>query len=312
MKSNNKRYGFRINSRDFYVSSAEELDMWMEFMRKKCILNSFDDDFVKIKEIGKGSTATVWMAEELHTRKKYAVKTVNKEHELTKEEEKLHLANEIRILRQLDHPNVAKLFYVYEDSTVVYMVMEYLPFGDLFTEIRKKDRFSEEVAQIFVKKLIETLDFLHTNGIVHRDLKLENIIMACEHQVDFKLIDFGLSYMSHATQSEKCGSPGYMAPEIMYQSRYDNKIDIFSAGVILYIILTGRQPFTGKSADIVLRKNIECNYKLSRKLSAPAKDLIRLMMQPDPEKRPSASQLLEHPWFALENSNTSGSLQGSI
>ena len=175
--------------------------------------------------------------------------------------------------------------------------MEYLPFGDLYGRIRTKKKFDEETTSKFMRSLVMTLEYLHSKHIVHRDLKLENIMMAQENDFEFKIIDFGLAYLSSATQSTKCGSPGYVAPEMLYNFRYDNKIDIFSAGVIMYILLSGKHPFQARNITNILQKNIECKFTVDKKISEGAAELLNLMMEPDPDLRPTASQILEHPWL---------------
>ena len=290
-------YLFRLDSHEFYVDSEEILNEWINHLRKKCILDSFEDDFILIKTIGKGGTSTVYLAEEISTRKEFAVKCLNKESMIKHDSEVWNLSEEIKIHQGINHDKIAKLHYVYEDSIFIYMVMEYLPYGDLCKRLLVKKKFDDDTCAKFMKDLLETIDFLHSQNIVHRDLKLENIVMTEADGCDFKIIDFGLAYSSCATQSKKCGSPGYLAPEILDDRRYDNKIDIFSAGVILYVLLYGKQPFIARNTDKVLLKNWQCEYNVNKKISVGAAEVLILMLEREPEYRPTASQILHHPWF---------------
>lgn len=295
--SNCTLYGFRLGKHDFYAETSDSLEKWLKVLMTMTILNSFEEDYVIIKTIGKGSTATVYLAEHAESRKSYAVKAISKEIIESQESGVKNLKNEIRILREIEHENIVKLYFVHENSNFVYLVMEYLPAGNLYKRLKTEKKLDEGTCARFIMKLLETLDYLHSMDIVHRDLKLENIIMVGDSNHHFKIIDFGLAYLSSATQSLKCGSPGYVAPEILYSIRYDSKIDIFSTGVILYILLTGKHPFEGKTTEKILKKNFECRFSIDKKLSPNASDVIKHMMEPDPEVRLTASSLLEHPWF---------------
>jgi serine/threonine protein kinase len=289
-------YGFHLNSDIFYTSSEADLEKCIILLKSSCILTNFEEDFVILKQIGKGSTAIVYLCECVERSKQYAVKKVEKK-TLIKQQSLLNLASEIQIYRNIEHPNICKLFFVYEDSLSVYLVLEYLPFGSLLQRISEKNRFTEKESRIFTKKLLETLEFMHCRNIVHRDLKLENILMTGPENCEFKLIDLGLAYESHFLQNKKCGSPGYVAPEMLRDEDYDCKIDIFAAGIILYILLHGRHPFEARNLTKMLNKNLECKIKPNKKLSREAIEVISLMTEPLQELRPSSIQLLDHRWF---------------
>ncbi|OMJ80304.1 hypothetical protein SteCoe_19457 [Stentor coeruleus] len=291
-----KLYGFYIESQVFYVDNEQILNAWVRFLRKICILTHIEDDYIIIKPIGKGSTSIVYLAESVINSKQVSVKCVKKS-SITSKANLANLGNEIKILQRLKHDNICRLYYVYEDKDAVYFVMEYLPHGDLLSRLNQKEKFSEENSAKFMGKLLTTIDYLHSQNIVHRDLKLENIIMTGPTDDDFKIIDFGLSYINTSPQHKKCGSPGYVAPEILRDEEYDYKIDIFSAGVILYVLLYGKHPFEARNLDKILQKNVECNFRTHRSTSEIAAAIINLMMHPEPTLRPSASQLLEVDWF---------------
>lgn len=146
------------------------------------------------------------------------------------------LYNEIEILRRCDHPNIIKLYEVFEGKTHIYMVQNYVKGGELYEAIMTRGRFSEKQAAKILHQILLALDYLHGKGIMHRDLKPENVILKDE-ELNIVVIDFGLaSFVSDDVIYKKCGTPGYIAPEILNDLRYDTKIDIFSAGVIFYIL----------------------------------------------------------------------------
>lgn len=302
-----ERFGFKLGKKEFYAESESELEKWMQNLNQRCILDHFEEDFVFISKIGKGSTAKVYLAEHLVSKQQFAVKRISKKQLFQHENGPKNLADEIRILHEIQHENIVKLYSVYESKKTVFLVMEYLPFGNLYQRVLVRGKFSDEISVKFMRNLLLTLEYLHSKSIVHRDLKLENIIMTGEEDFEFKIIDFGLAYLSSATQSSKCGSPGYVAPEILFNIRYDSKIDIFSAGVILYILISGKHPFHARTTRKILQRNIKCEFSLHKNVSKGAAELINYMMEADPELRPSASQLLEHPWINVGKNCNIGS-----
>ncbi|OMJ71627.1 hypothetical protein SteCoe_30092 [Stentor coeruleus] len=294
--TNGNQYGFYIQTQAFYTRNEKILDIWINALKKICILTNIDDDYVLIKIIGKGSTSIVYLAESTNNSSQVSIKCIKKS-SIKNFEILVNIANEIKILQKINHENICRLYYVYEDKDNLYLVMEYLPYGDLLNRLNDKEKFTEEDSAKFMGKMLLTLEFLHKQNIVHRDLKLENILMTGPDNDNFKIIDFGLAYMNENSQNKKCGSPGYVAPEILRDEDYDSKIDIFSSGVILYVTIYGKHPFEAKNLNKTLQKNVECHVKTNKSVSKIASDVIKLMMHPDPFERPSASQLLEVDWF---------------
>jgi serine/threonine protein kinase len=296
--SDGPNFGFRLGRKDFYAESSESLDRWIECLKKICIASTFEEDFAIIKEIGKGSSSTVYLVEDLETRKQHAAKCVNKSLLREKKSSFRNLIQEIKVLYELDHPNIVDLYYVYETSDCIYMIMEYFPQGDLYKRILQKKYFSEEDCVKFASALLDALDYMHSRHIVHRDLKLENIMMTGENDYGFKIIDFGLSYEGFEMQTERCGSPGYIAPEMLRKCKYNHRVDIFSAGVIMYIIVTGQHPFNASSASKILSKNMKCKVKDHFMLKDRAKEFVMNLLQPLPQNRPDAMCFLDHPWIS--------------
>jgi hypothetical protein len=293
----NPLFGFRLGQKEFYVESSSVLDEVIEQLSKFCILDSFEEDFAVIKQIGRGSTSTVHLLEELESHSQYAGKCIKKTHLQSRPTSLANLHNEISILFELDHSSIVKLHQVYETTDFIYLILDYLPHGDLYKRISQKKFFSEEDSAKFTRNLLEVLDYIHSKDIVHRDLKLENIMMTDDNDFNFKIIDFGLASRCLSGLFGKCGSPGYIAPEILQDKSYNTKVDIFSAGVLVYITMTGAHPFNASSTSKILEKNSKCSFKVEGLLKGYARDFIRFMITAEPDSRMDAWQLLEQPWL---------------
>ena len=311
-RNNVQIYGFSIDKKNFFVESEEELRRWLKVLRPMCIQSNLEDDYVLLELIGSGSSASVYLAEEIQSKNQVAIKRILKSKLLKFQKGIDNLKHEISILQDLSHDHISQLFAVYESEDSVYMVMEYLPEGTLGKRLNKKGKFDEASAKVLIRGLLETLDYLHSKDIVHRDLKLENLMMINGNNNEVKLIDFGLAFRCSCLESSKCGSPGYVAPEIMLNDSYDSKVDIFSAGVILYLLLVGKHPFEGRNEKKVMENNILVNYKMSKKISQGAQEVIRMMLTQDPEMRPKAIDLLQNFWISEEKDSPSFLLTSSV
>jgi serine/threonine protein kinase len=290
-------FGFKLGSQDFYLESQSELDDCVSHFREFCILDTFDDDFVVIKELGRGSSSTVYLIEDLQTRKPFACKTFSKALLTLKQSSISNLFQEIEIHTRLSHPSISKLYSVYESDSSISLILEYLPHGDLYKRVLSKKHFHDSDVSKFARNLLEVLEYLHSKNIVHRDLKLENIMMTSDDDFSIKLIDFGLAYSSPLPQSQRCGSPGYIAPEVLTRSEYDHRIDLFSAGVVLFIVSSGVHPFCASTPGKVLNVNANCQVTSWKVLKGLGKSLVMIMMAKEPEDRLSASELLSHPFI---------------
>merc|ERR1719223_2140829 len=163
---------------------------------------------------------------------------------------------EMAIMKLLDHPNIVRLFETFEDARNVYLVLEICTGGELFDRIVADGRFTEQVAARVVQQMLRAINYMHQNYIMHRDLKPENWLLATDAEImatDLKLIDFGLSkrFVPGEFASTKAGTPYYVAPEVL-EGRYAEKSDIWSIGVIMYIMLCGAPPFSGNDTEAVL------------------------------------------------------------
>jgi calcium-dependent protein kinase len=268
------------------------------------------DKYTVEKEIGAGGYARCLLVKNKTTGQLYACKELQK----NKLNNVASLKSEIQILIKLDHPNIIKLYEIYENDNYIYLVMELCTGGELFDRIIQKTeqgkQFTEkEVANIF-QQMMSAINYCHSNKIVHRDLKPENLLLATQDENSpIKVIDFGMSRIFNNKQAmfDKVGTAYYISPEVL-DGFYDEKCDIWSAGVILYILLCGYPPFNGNDDDEIFesikkRKFVFPDAEWAN-ISKEAKDLINKMLS-DPLTRLTAEQVLGHPWLVNQlNKNT--------
>ena len=251
-----------------------------------------------IKCIDSGKFGDVWECIDRFTDVTYAVKKISKE-KLTSVKYLNFLYNEISILRKISHPLVIKLYAVYEDEEFVMLLTEYVPYGNLYKRISLRKKFNEIDVVMLTRGLFEVLIMLHNKGIIHRDLKLENILMTSKScDFEFKLADFGLSCYTKKLSRLRSGSPGYIAPEILSGNSYSNKADVFSAGVIIYILLTGKSPFGIGSENQILERNTRCDINYNDiSLSAEAKEFLKDALNPQPCYRVTSDEASRSTWL---------------
>jgi calcium/calmodulin-dependent protein kinase I len=195
--------------------------------------------------LGKGSFATVKKAKNRATGERFAVKVVSKK-KMT-DEDKASLQTEIEILKSLDHPNIVNLIDVFEDERHWCLVMELMQGGELFDQILEKEHFTELEAREATKAIIDAIQYCHEKGICHRDIKPENLLLQSKELgiTSLKVADFGLARLleENTLASTTCGTPGYVAPEVLMQKPYGKSCDIWSIGVVGFILLSGTPPF---------------------------------------------------------------------
>jgi calcium/calmodulin-dependent protein kinase I len=253
------------------------------------------------KELGSGGFSVVKQATGKDDHKLWALKLIQmpvfRKHQAQAEKE-------VDILAGLDHSGVVKLKEVVLTKQFFTIVMEVLSGGELFDRIVTKEKYNEADAKVVARTMFETLKYLHQLGIVHRDLKPENFVFDKPgDDANLKLTDFGFAapVNPRAKLTTSCGTPEYVAPEILNQEPYGFSVDMWSAGVILYILLCGCPPFYGKNDEELYEKICRCQYRFFSpqwdSISPHAKDLIRHLLEVDTTKRYTAAQALEHPWF---------------
>ena len=264
----------------------------------------FLDNYDVIKQLGKGGYGKVYEVKNKKTNEIRACKHLSKLN--MKNIEKFE--REINILINSDHPNIIKIYEIYESQRSLYLVMEECKGGEIFDRIiehiQSKQMYSEKDAAEMLQQVMSAIEYCHNNGICHRDLKPENLLylkQGAEKDNTIKVIDFGLSQIISPEKKlkTKVGTAYYVAPEIL-QGNYTEKCDIWSAGVILYIFLSGDPPFNGPSDAVIYGKIAEMKFNFPEKkwknISNEAKDLIMHMIAPEKE-RYTAKEVLQHPWF---------------
>jgi len=257
------------------------------------------------KMLGSGAFGEVRVCVHRESGAQRAVKVLRKAH--MDEEEKKMFFNEINILKDLDHPNILKMYEFFEDEKRYYIVTDICKGGELFDEILARGKFSEKDAAMLMKQVLSCINYCHSNKIVHRDLKPENILLEQNKEFDqIKIIDFGTSLVVEGDQKldEKLGTPYYIAPEVLAKS-YGAKCDIWSCGVITYIVLSGIPPFNGASDQEIMKKVKVGKFSFAdpcwNSISDTAKDFISQLLIKDQTKRPSAGEALLHPWIQQAN-----------
>lgn len=258
------------------------------------------DDFELGEIIGTGFFSEVRAGKSKKTGEEVAVKIIHKP-----DVKKVHMLNtEVAIMQSVNHPNVVRTYQIYETEEKLCIVMERLRGGELFDRIIKKGHYSEKDARAVTVTLLQTVAYLHARGIVHRDLKPENLMLLDNsHDSPIKLTDFGLSkiMMENTTMKTACGTPSYVAPEVLMHSQYTEAVDLWSIGVIVYILLCGLMPFYGETDAIMFRRIKQGKFKFLSPhwddISDDAKDFVSHLLKVSPTDRPSCKEALQHKWI---------------
>ncbi|KAK2917660.1 calcium/calmodulin-dependent protein kinase 1Db [Channa argus] len=264
------------------------------------------DDIKKIfdfKEVlGTGAFSEVVMAQERATGKMVAIKCIPKKALKGKE---TSIENEIAVLRKIKHENIVALEDIYESSNHLYLIMQLVSGGELFDRIVEKGFYTEMDASRLIRQVLDAVNYLHSMGIVHRDLKPENLLyFSPDDESKIMISDFGLSKMEGTgdVMATACGTPGYVAPEVLAQKPYSKAVDCWSIGVIAYILLCGYPPFYDENDSKLFEQILKADYEFDAPywddISDSAKDFISRLMEKDPEKRFICDQALQHPWIA--------------
>ena len=263
-------------------------------------IKEFLAPYTILKELGRGGFSIVYLAKEKSTEKLVAIKVIDKD-----DENSDAIKKEFSIQSEFESPYIVNIISYFEDSERFILVIEYVNGGELFEAIIKNGAFTEYKAATIIQQTLFGLKILHDNNVIHRDLKPENILLAIDDSKDettAKISDFGLADMfSEQKMSKYCGTEGYAAPEIMLHIPYDKSVDIWSLGVIVYVLLTGSLPFDAEDSFELTKQICKCNpdYTSSKwsNISKSAIDFIQQMLQFEPEKRITVEAALKHDWI---------------
>lgn len=269
--------------------------------------NSVEANYDILDEIGRGAFSIVKKARSKKTNEEVAIKFIEKK--FVDKQDLMLLAREIDIMKKVGHDNVLRLKEVFETDDMIALVMELVTGGELFYKIVEKGSYSEQDAANIIKQVIQGVAYLHSSGVCHRDLKPENLLCAGETESNHKpfrvvIADFGLSkaFDSGESLETSCGTPDYVAPEVITaEGSYDKSVDMWSVGVITYVLLCGFSPFLSSTQTGLFEKIIKCDYDFPdpewTNISEEAKDFIRHLLVKDPAQRYTAEQCLQHPWL---------------
>ena len=261
-----------------------------------------NEDLIYIEDIAEGAFGKVIHVKEKNSNKDISVKIIDKR----KADQNLinKMKEEISIIKKLEHENIVKFYGHIETSTQLLIKMEYLKYGTLSQWMKKHKKITEEEASIIIKKVLSAIDYLHSNQICHRDIKPENIMLSKENDLNsIKIIDFGLSAQNFDSlyNSDYCGTFIYMAPEQIERKSYYLSVDIWSIGILMYMLLNkGEHPFyhNGDTKEEFINnlKSIK-QLKCKNKISYMGLNLLKKLLEPDPLKRYKANDALKHPWI---------------
>ncbi|XP_076923212.1 CBL-interacting protein kinase 2-like [Bidens hawaiensis] len=268
------------------------------------------------KLLGHGNFAKVYHARNLANGTSVAVKVIDK-NKVLRTGMMTHIKREISVMRLVKHPNIVRLYEVMATKTKIYFILEYVKGGELFDKL-SKGKLKEEAAKIYFRQLISAIGFCHNRGVYHRDLKPENLLL--DDEGNLKVSDFGLSALAETKRQDGllhtcCGSPAYVAPEVINQKGYDGaKADIWSCGVVLFFLLAGFLPFHDSNLIEMYRKIALARFKFPNSFPAAAKSLVFKMLDPNPLTRISIEGIVEHPWFntGLVETNTVSTSADSV
>lgn len=253
------------------------------------------------EEIGRGRFGVVYRCISFVSGGSFACKSIDKSL-LSDAVDRECVEKEPKILQQLsNHPNVLQLYQVFEDENYLHIITDLCSSPDLYHRLTTSPPLSETTAASILHSLTSAIAHCHRNGIAHRDIKPDNILFDSRNKL--KLADFGSAEWFNGTtmMSGVVGTPYYVAPEVLLGREYDEKVDVWSAGVVLYLMLSGFVPFYGETAgetfEAVVRGNLRFPTRVFRSVSVEAKDLLRKMICKDVSRRFSAEQILRHPWI---------------
>lgn len=258
------------------------------------------EDYIIIAELGSGSFSSVFRAVHKSTGKIVAMKMIKKE------ETDCFIESEISITKSLDHPFIAEFFDVFEDEKNVYLIIEYINGGNLLDYLNSRNGLPEREAQHIFVQIVSAISYIHSMNIIHRDLKAENILI--DRNKNIRIIDFGFSkrFEDNARCNTCCGSPAYVAPELILGRPYNTSADVWSLGVLLYALLVCNLPFIHESLAMQMKMITENDPVFPSNMNPVAIDLIQRLLTKNPDRRISLDEVKKHPWLSSQQEAISG------
>ncbi|XP_027337277.1 CBL-interacting serine/threonine-protein kinase 14-like [Abrus precatorius] len=253
-----------------------------------------------LKLLGVGASAKVYHARNVNTSQSVAVKAVSKR-KVEKNGYAAHVEREVAIMRRLRHPHTVKLYEVLATKTKIYFVMEFAGGGELYDVVAGEGRLTEELSRRYFRQLIAAVKYCHSRGVYHRDLKLDNLLV--DENMNLKVSDFGLSALKSQIPVDGmlhtvCGTPAYVAPEILARKGYDGaKVDIWSCGVVLFVLSAGYLPFNDYNITVLYRKIYRGQFRFPRWISPDLQNLVSRLLDTNPGTRISLDEIMQDQWF---------------
>ena len=288
---------------NYYLKESEMLSKYIkDYYNKNKEYPKTDLSFYKFgRKIGKGAFGKVNLGLNILTGRVVAIKSFNKDN-IKNELSKKKILYETNLMRKLRHPSITKILETFESEKYIFIIMEYISGGTLQSFVKKRRKLNEKTAKIFYKQIIESIKYIHSKNIVHRDIKLENILIDLNNNI--KICDFGVGIMinQNTILHDQCGTPVYMAPEIIKNNGYIGfPVDIWSSGIALYIMLSGNVPFNRGKLNDLQYEILNCPLKNINDVSFEANDLLKGILNKDPNKRFTPDDILNHPWLNCDD-----------
>ncbi|KRZ49740.1 cAMP-dependent protein kinase catalytic subunit, partial [Trichinella nativa] len=252
---------------------------------------------------GTGSYGRVYLARQRDSGKFYALKVMSFR-KIVRSKQQNHVLSERKVLEKLNTPFAVKLHWAYHDAKCLYMLLDYVPGGELLSHIRFRKQFSNDVARFYAAEIVVALEYLHERGIVYRDLKPENVLI--DRHGHIKLTDFGFAKLLTDRTWTMCGTPEYLAPEIVTGKGYNQAVDWWSLGILIYEMLSGKTPFEAPTAIELYQNIVYGDFKFTRQFERGARDIIRKFLRVEKSKRLGNTKegilaVKNHRWFVSVN-----------
>eukprot|EP01091_Cochliopodium_minus_P003980 TRINITY_DN13908_c0_g1_i1.p1 TRINITY_DN13908_c0_g1~~TRINITY_DN13908_c0_g1_i1.p1 ORF type:complete len:357 (+),score=89.41 TRINITY_DN13908_c0_g1_i1:50-1120(+) len=262
--------------------------------------------FERSVTLGTGTFGRVFLAKHKTTNDYYAIKQLKKV-EVVRLKQIEHIKNEKSILLSINHPNIVNMFATFKDTKNLYMVMEYVIGGEVFSHLRKMGRFPIETTRFYIAQIVLAFEYLHKKNIIYRDLKPENLLI--DHHGHIKVTDFGFAKIVEDRTWTLCGTPEYLAPEIIQSKGHGKAVDWWAIGILIFEMLAGYPPFFDDNPFGIYEKILACKLQFPSHFDSSSKDLIKKLLQPDRTKRlgclkAGPEDIKKHKWFKTINWET--------